>query len=463
MDSRNERFRAGLDLQSGASMKPALPVAWCCLSFVACSSHSLERAVSDLTISPSAIDFGAQPAGAHVTRTATLTNAGATAVTLASTRIDSDARSAFRLLTSVPASLQPGATLTLSIEYVPPSAPGADGATLVIEGGAQNATLGQVSLAGQSVSVLADGGVNGDAGSPPDAGLPADAGTDAGCNTLGPAGCLDRWIAFDSDRDAGGRHLYVIRPGGSSLKQLTREAFVDEEPAFSPDGTRIAFTSNRAGSLMQIFILTLSTSVISQVTHGPDADSQPSWSPDGTLIAFHRDAAVFVIAPDGTGELPVVSGDPVNAYAHPSFTPDGQWIVLSHASEIDEVRPDGTGLRVIAPSTTWTQETPELSPGGAQVIVGTDCGTGVEAVYWVPISGVTTNACHDGTEVIAPGRKPAWGPGFIAYESPAPSGATLSNAEILIVPANGGTAYNVTQSSADNRNPTWAPAGTLIP
>jgi hypothetical protein len=304
-------------------MRPVLPIALCCLSFVSCNSRSLQRSVSDLKISPSAIDFGAQLAGVRVTQTVTMTNAGVTAVTLGSARIDSDARSAFRLVTAVPASLEPGATLTLSIDYVAPSAPGADGATLVFESGAQNALIAEVSLAGQSLSAHADGGVTGDGGPSTDAGLPADGGTDAGCNALGPAGCLDRWIAFDSDRDQGSRHLYVVRPGGTPLKQLTSQAFVDQEPAFSPDGTRIAFTSNRAGSLTQLFILTLSTSVISQVTHGPDADSQPSWSPDGTLIAFHRGTAVFVVAPDGTSEMPVASGDTVNAYAHPSFTPDG--------------------------------------------------------------------------------------------------------------------------------------------
>jgi Tol biopolymer transport system component len=118
---------------------------------------------------------------------------------------------------------------------------------------------------------------------------------------------------------------------------------------------------------------------------------------------------------------------------------------------------------VIVPSTAWIQETPALSPGGAQVVVGTDCGTGLEALYWVPLSGVTTDACHGGTEVIAPGLKPAWGPAFIAYENPAPTDANISNANIWIVAANGGTPYNLTQSPADNRNPTWAPAGTIIP
>jgi len=53
------------------------------------------------------------------------------------------------------------------------------------------------------------------------------------------------WIAFNtlgSQED-----LFLVRPDGSGLRQLTKDAFKDRSPSWSPDG-RVVFQSNRGGA-----------------------------------------------------------------------------------------------------------------------------------------------------------------------------------------------------------------------
>jgi dipeptidyl aminopeptidase/acylaminoacyl peptidase len=94
-------------------------------------------------------------------------------------------------------------------------------------------------------------------------------------------------IAFVSDRD-GNPEIYVMEADGSEVTLLTS----GEDPAWSPDGTRIALSRDGA-----IFIRSLSggeTRITdpSTATHPTWArtflDRYPAWSPDGSSIAFKK-------------------------------------------------------------------------------------------------------------------------------------------------------------------------------
>src|SRR5438477_1334730 len=91
-------------------------------------------------------------------------------------------------------------------------------------------------------------------------------------------------------------HLYVFELAAKSLTQVSSGDFDDDEPAWSPDGTRIAFTSNRSlpdpdrSYNTDIWIVAADNQEkgahLTQVTTNPGEDHLAAWSPDGKWIAY---------------------------------------------------------------------------------------------------------------------------------------------------------------------------------
>jgi hypothetical protein len=96
-------------------------------------------------------------------------------------------------------------------------------------------------------------------------------------------------IAFTrQDRDATQQltqEIYVMNPDGSSRTRLTNNSALDQQPAWSPDGTKLAFVSFRDGN-GEIYAMNADGSGQTNLTNSPVQDYAPTWSPDGAKIAF---------------------------------------------------------------------------------------------------------------------------------------------------------------------------------
>jgi Tol biopolymer transport system component len=280
-------------------------------------------------------------------------------------------------------------------------------------------------------------------------------------------------IAFASDRD-GDFEIYVMNAGGSGQTQLTDNDVFDAYPAWSPDRTKIAFASKSDDipPTLQIYVMNADgTGLIKLTNAGPYStwlNSEPAWSPDGSKIAFASDREenweIWVMNADGTEQkrLTYFYGQD----GSPTWSPDGTKIAFSsllggqyeertiymiNANPVGylDPKPGLTKLTNFDPYMRWQHMNPAWSPDGTKIAF--DSNQGGAEIWVMNADGSGQTQLTDNTAV---DWHPAWSPGGskIAFMSDRDG-----SYEIFVMNADGTGQHDVTNEGDYNRDPAWSP------
>ncbi|MEI6179300.1 MAG: hypothetical protein WCP31_00985 [Chloroflexales bacterium] len=255
-------------------------------------------------------------------------------------------------------------------------------------------------------------------------------------------------ILFQSTRldpvDRKNYEIFVMSDNGGNVTNLSNNTATDMASTWSPSG-RIAFESNREGNQWDIFVMERDGSGQVNLTRHSNSDGKPAWSPDGTKLAFNSNRGgyrmdIYVLdLTKGTEPIQLTGRDGVNPWSddkNPTWSPDGSKLALQSNRmgnyDIYIMNADGSGQTRLTDNPADDTE-PAWSP-----IVG--------------ISGLPTPLppTPESTAVQGP-------TGRIAFTA-----SIDGNNEIFVMNANGMASVNVTNSPADDYDPTWSPDGSQL-
>ena len=100
-----------------------------------------------------------------------------------------------------------------------------------------------------------------------------------------------QWIAFiaqETERD----EIYLIRPNGEGLHQLTSTGQDVFQFEWSPDGRKMAVIVNRGGAYV-LSLVEVDTGSSTDFSSGYGFHSNPNWAPDGSFITFEYESPLL--------------------------------------------------------------------------------------------------------------------------------------------------------------------------
>jgi TolB protein len=166
--------------------------------------------------------------------------------------------------------------------------------------------------------------------------------------------------------------LTVIRSNGSEERDLFdgRKDFIQEHPAWSPDGKQLAFTISDGYRTGRIGIFLCTVQGLTFTEFRPflvgGQYSYPAWSPNGRHLALISSNMRLMVA-DLNGKSQRLIGPQEGIQGQPSWSPDGRWIAFSSSHqdnyEVYAIHPDGSGLRRITRCPAMNYR-PVYSPDG---------------------------------------------------------------------------------------------------
>ena len=184
--------------------------------------------------------------------------------------------------------------------------------------------------------------------------------------------------------------IYVMPVGGKPVN-ITNDAALDTDPAWSPDGTQIVYSSDKESDHLQLWIRHNQTGQSRRVTNLTTQPQGATWSPDGKRIVFFNVDGMWRVGPlsvvDVTTGVVTQIHDTLPQPGTPTWSPDGTRIALASVAPLTRRFREGTNqvLTVSAKGgdDKWFAPFPMLSidsRGGCGPVWSPD-GTKMAAIY----------------------------------------------------------------------------------
>jgi Tol biopolymer transport system component len=277
----------------------------------------------------------------------------------------------------------------------------------------------------------------------------------SGLQQLTPEGTKVWSYAWSPDRSKiayidGRFSLWLVRPDGSGRRLLlpsSRLPSLGPGLSWSPDGSRIAITTKCPKvrcSRRRLYVVPIRGGPPVRLPAGKHVGYGVSWSPRGDEI-YYDNGGIWAIRPDGSGRRKISSVGGAEA-----LSADGSQFVfgVTRYSAFGVMNANGTGYHVVT-TRAYTEYGEAWSPRGHRILYGRADGQGIDVI------GSDGRNDHRVTRDSPPRAlwgALAWSPdgASIVYDT-----GTYKNTDLYVIGADGLDKVRLTSTPAIDIDPSW--------
>lgn len=255
----------------------------------------------------------------------------------------------------------------------------------------------------------------------------------------------------DGDRDT--RALWQVPATGGTPVALTR-ASADSTPVWSPDGSQLAFLRAQDGPA-QIWLLPSAGGEAHEVTTLPLGAGAPAWSPDGERIAFTAPVDSAALPGEGAETILARRSAPTAA-DRLGYKADGAGNLGTLVQQLHVLDVASGKITVLTHGRSHASE-PFWSPDGTRIAYSTSVDDDADLTMRIPVFvRSSTDPNSEAVQVSAADVQATavgWTPDGRHVLAVGRTDTEVGNADLLLFPIDGGDARNVTASLDRNVMP----------